>query len=491
MAVGLLCAVVSLTFDPVQVTAADTVPDSETYTWNLEGATYIAPVFFSSETTMTKYPSNGGAYTVGAIQGTDAGTELIGRGPHGGYDTTTMKCQTCHSPHGADYEGSNLLRVGSTGCEYCHLGSSVATSKSVYLSSNGNPYDLESVVETASGHQLGTHENVPDSSLAGFDLSCGSCHSVHAADSELWKPTDFFQDSDPASPTVEMSTLEYGYKLLKADPSGNGITVATSSTVSNPTTDPLTVNQFASAAWCMDCHDASMSDGQELNTDPGYLGLTESFETTSFTFIDGTITYGTQVWNTVEDECGAPRKAAMEGLYNGPSQCYNCHRGGLQPIADGLDPNDTTQAALLAKIEGSGEKYQQNMATDADRIDCSTCHYAPADFAADDYRRNGTADWPHSSSNDYALLGDWTIDPSLEPTQLAVMEIPGGMTETNIPQYVCGRCHPTTDGVNFIISSVIRRHYELSIQNVVTQDTAGLLGTFYSPGWDSPGWPRP
>lgn len=495
---GLAFAVALLLGSPVVVSAADAQPDGETYTWNIAGASYLEPSFYSSAANLTRYPSNGGEYTVGVILGSEESTALAGRGPHGGYDTTTMKCQTCHSAHGADapsppdYQGNSLLRAGSTGCEYCHLNSSVAASTQVYLATNGNPA-IDSVEATVSGHSIGQHANVPDSSLEDFNLSCGSCHSVHAADAQLWKPTDFYQD--PAKPTIPMSTAVYGYKLLKANPDGDESSVATFAASSNPTTDPATINQYASAVWCMDCHDARMTatsteplTAEDTNTNPGYLGLTESFETTTFRYDVGAgqITYGADTWAPAEDNCPAPRKAPLEGLYQGPSQCYNCHRGGLQPLADGLAPEDTTQAALLAKIEGSGAGYLQNANDDQGELDCSTCHYAPADFAADDKRRSGEADWPHSSGNDFKLLGDWTVDPSVDSTATVAAPIPGGMTEQSIPRYVCGRCHPTDDGVTFAISNIISRHYQLSIQNVVTTNTAGLLGTFYSPGWPKP-----
>ncbi|MCL2745914.1 MAG: hypothetical protein FWE48_02305, partial [Coriobacteriia bacterium] len=87
------------------------------------------------------FPSDGNQYTFTAGENPHPGFELRGRGPHGGYTTTSAKCATCHSAHSAvttedpndvrapgsssvnlaSRANASLTRAGSTGCEYCHL----------------------------------------------------------------------------------------------------------------------------------------------------------------------------------------------------------------------------------------------------------------------------------------------------------------------------------------------------------------------------------
>lgn len=453
-----------------------------TFVWNIAEQTTLAPVFFSTETTLTKYPSAGGSYTVAGITGSLETTPVLaGRGPHGGYDTTTFKCQTCHSAHGAGYQGTALLRDGQTGCEFCHLGSSVASSKSVYQSSGGDPFDLSSAEATNSGHQLGHYDSVANSSLTNFDLTCGSCHSVHAASSELWKPADFFQNTAEGQPIVADTTSVYGYKLLKADPSRLGSAVATWAASSSPATDPATVNQFALSIWCLNCHNQNVASATHS------LGLGDSHETT-FTLAGTTDAANPHEADLATGHAG-PHVTVVEGIYNGPTQCYTCHRGNLSMHDEGLDPNDTTQNALLTRIVGTGVGYYENKVTDQSKLDCAHCHYGTADYAADVARLNGTSDWPHSSTNDFALLGNWSLNASdpYSTTELMIDLPDGSMDQNDIPQYLCGRCHITTDGVNFTFShhSVIHTFVPLD-GSWDTTGTTGQLGTYYSPGYVAP-----
>ena len=472
---------------------------------NIAQQTYLEPSLFDD--IATKYPSDGSGYVVeyelnGQPYPGDAGDSLVGRGPHGFYDTATFKCQTCHSPHAADIGGTDLLRAGSTGCEFCHVGSSIASSKRVYLASD-DPYNLGT---DNSGHQLGVKSSVPNSTIGEFTLSCGSCHSVHGATNDLWYPTDFFQPSNET--TIADSTAAVGYKLLKADPSGLGTPATTFRDIeSSPTTDPATVNQFAFSWWCTNCHNDANNDNTATpfaeNTPAaqadirlGRLSWGGSNETTTFTTDATTHPHSTRL--AVEHE--GVRPDPIEGMYAGPGQCYTCHRGGLgsyetstttfSPVPRGLDPYVPLEAALLAKVEHSldGEHYQyvQNAYLDANEITCSRCHYGTASFAADTARLYGVADWPHTSSGDYKLLGNWSLQPNeFHAGDVELVHI-GEDEKTNWQTYLCGRCHilqsKSGDTRVWQRARYPKMHVDMTTFTNLTKDTEGLLGTFFSPG---------
>jgi hypothetical protein len=62
-------------------------------------------------------------------------------GPHGNYTTTTIKCATCHSVHGANSAGKVLLQSGASGatCNFCHYSGStvIPADKQVSLNAGG------------------------------------------------------------------------------------------------------------------------------------------------------------------------------------------------------------------------------------------------------------------------------------------------------------------------------------------------------------------
>ena len=106
-------------------------------------------------------------------------------GPHGGYNSTTNKCQDCHSTHYA--AGSYvLLRANSreAACDFCHVGGG-GSSINIQMD---NTYDATSVESTSSrgmgtGHTLGYSGGAPVdinpaySDSAGF--ACFDCHTPH------------------------------------------------------------------------------------------------------------------------------------------------------------------------------------------------------------------------------------------------------------------------------------------------------------------------
>ena len=184
--------------------------------------------------------------------------ELRGRGPHGGYTTTSAKCAVCHSAHNAsagEYafdrggeitaapgpnvmqpRGYALLRAGSTGCEYCHLtGSPIGdagmwgrSSRIVYTS--GAEVAGESNLNPDSGHTIGFDRMIPRSinpdcldngscnctgdcglSMADRPLTCSTCHAVHG-NFGTWQPLEFYRGEvyDSITQALYPNLLEKG-----------------------------------------------------------------------------------------------------------------------------------------------------------------------------------------------------------------------------------------------------------------------------------------
>jgi hypothetical protein len=423
--------------------------------------------------------------------------------PHGGYDSSTNKCDVCHAVHRAagSYE---LLRADSQAdsCVYCHVGGSAHARLQVYdLNPNG--------VDTANGHTIGASSLIPDSStrqeatetevvasdaggrpvirrirvrqydssknslfrfgrlhsqdsvgsgstgwikIGPLSLTCVSCHAPHGSFDLVWRPrafapygsADYRQAKDGAFRTA-------GYKLLKRYPSGstagapdangfydlsqavkviedtasaganfsplrseafryleNGTTATApvwisqgfrSRTPTGPYRDPSTVNEMALSWWCADCHNLDV--GGAGSPAAPELGLDAHSERT--------------------------HPAPFVGAFDGPGQCYSCHRNDLPPRMGSPDPITGRVAADSPVRGGDG---------------CTQCHFGTADFyaalASSDGTHSATSDFPHSGrSTDVKLLGSWTVASQADWSTLVSATI----SEDHLDA-VCMRCHP-------------------------------------------------
>ena len=170
-------------------------------------------------------------------------------GPHGGYDTTTNKCKTCHAVHRATGTFA-LMRVDTPdqACEYCHIGD--------HRHSVVDAYWQAGTIYPSNGHTIGAGPDIPDSSVWQWeetqtimaengteftvrarrynpsknklmrwtvhggrwlrvgptDLRCQSCHQPHNAILQVWKP---YKSADGGA-----TRWDSGYKLLRLSPSG-------------------------------------------------------------------------------------------------------------------------------------------------------------------------------------------------------------------------------------------------------------------------------
>ena len=212
-----------------------------------------------------EFPSDGNQYTF--EDEPLSGFELRGRGPHGGYTTTSAKCAVCHSAHTAaagdsafdrggeittdpgpgvlQPRGYALLRQGSTGCEYCHLtgspiGAAGMSSRIVYTS--GSDIDGLSNLQPYSGHSIGFYGEIPRSvdprclegecvnpscanpcslSMENRPLTCSTCHAVHG-NIGTWQPLEFFRgDVDFVdSVTYALATTDEERELARFEDEG-------------------------------------------------------------------------------------------------------------------------------------------------------------------------------------------------------------------------------------------------------------------------------
>ncbi|MHB9002743.1 MAG: cytochrome c3 family protein [Coriobacteriia bacterium] len=137
---------------------------------------------FTTSSDLAGYGDNAGLY-VRTPQTTDQISSVSG--PHGGYTTSTNKCQDCHSTHYAkgDYM---LLRANKRedACAFCHGGGGGST---INIQMD-NAYDTNGAVTggdrgMGTGHTLGYSGNAPAdiqpayAATGGF--ACFDCHTPH------------------------------------------------------------------------------------------------------------------------------------------------------------------------------------------------------------------------------------------------------------------------------------------------------------------------
>lgn len=196
----------------------------------------------------------------------DTTTAMYTANPHGGYSTTSNKCSTCHAVHRANGSFA-LLRTDNVdhACDYCHVGATIHSDLEAYFNDSNGIY-------ATNGHTIGSGQDIPDSSVwqwneevtvngVSFDvrryrsernkmmkyivhggrfirtgptfLRCASCHQVHNAYQQVWKPVS--SGIVPGTPAAGQQML--GYKLLRNSPSG-GISVKNADVASVATQDP-------------------------------------------------------------------------------------------------------------------------------------------------------------------------------------------------------------------------------------------------------------
>jgi len=412
----------------------------------------------------TDYSMGGGFYDQ---------SDFAGRGPHGGYDTSTNKCSACHAVHRA--EGAYFLTRSDSptdACAYCHLGAAPYSSLAVYTENPAGIY-------TPNGHTIGAGPSIPDStthmetegielvegrpettvtvrryeperkllyrivgygfgamghpSLGGDDrftrigpeqLSCSSCHHTHGAEDQLWRP----QAYDETYETDEAGFLSGGYKLLRRFP---GATVAGDPAPGTP----------------IDAADLAKVPESRLIADVNY-STRVSLEAT---YTENGETFRQPDWVAQGFSGGADGSATVVNQYTLSVWCADCHNlniGSGYTQAEGGEPeagrahSDRTHTVPGVAAFGGGSGGSQCYSchrNDLGRASgCSRCHYTPETYRL----QIAGSDFPHSGSDDSrALLGAFSIEVSPDAVRWSDFSyVDAVITEENTDA-VCLRCH--------------------------------------------------
>ena len=127
--------------------------------------------------------------------------------------------------------------------------------------------------------------------------------------------------------------------------------------------------------------------------------------------------------------------APFVGSYDGPAQCYTCHRNDLAP-----------QMGLTAANNPNTDSAGNQHATPSASVHsvCSQCHYGTLDYS---YERASSityqpSDFPHSGKpTDIKLLGSYTTTFIDNNGNWSATYQAATITEGNLDA-VCLRCHP-------------------------------------------------
>jgi len=409
-------------------------------------------------------------------------TGLVVVNPHGGYDTSTNKCKVCHAVHRA--EGTYyLLRASSQddACDFCHIGHTAHSDLVVYTGNDAGKY-------TPNGHTMGASSRIPDSTtymetvtvtLQGtpvkvrtYDetkkqlyrtqwwgrsplghptigsmsaptygktgptrLNCSSCHQVHNATSQIWRPAEYLDGYNNPAATRD----DTGYKLLRRFPgattlTGPGELTGTTAIAKVPESTLIAdVNYSTNASMettYVDIDAAGNGDGLTWRQPDwvvgsqfsGYVANVTQFTLSVWCADCHNLNIGARGVVTGDSELGFGR-AHAERTHPVPAsrgfQCYSCHRSGLGAASG-----------------------------------CNRCHYNNENYAAEaplEVTNFGRpTDFPHAGADDECkLLGAFSIDsppPATFPNTWDVVYAETAIGPDNLDA-VCIRCH-TDQGVH-------------------------------------------
>lgn len=300
-------------------------------------------------------------------------------GVHGGYATSTSKCEECHTVHGAPADSSLLLPAATIEdtCFTCHdgtQGTGVYGAIAAHSPNGGSDVKATHSVDTTNVVP-GGDANTGGSATMTFagqngDLTCTDCHSIHAA--QVVAP--FMGDRLRSSSTLKAPYIPTT-RLLKQHPGGSATAVA----------------KYGSD-WCLACHKGRASNLATMHNHPVDSAATTS---TPFTYdnvaIVATPTVATGV--TKMGPLGSsnlgylmpyPRTAQQQG--HAPI-CQQCHEDARSVGTLSADGSEATVATYSPSLDGAsnGDPRFQNfphestnayLLVENDDDLCLNCHSA-------------------------------------------------------------------------------------------------------------------
>lgn len=257
------------------------------------------------------------------------------KGPHGGYNTGTQKCDTCHMVH--DAAGNSALLAEETiaaTCNTCHDGtggggvygairSHSATAAAGGHRVRGSSSDATVGVTTVpGGGQTGTFTGENN------ELTCTDCHSPHNSD------TVNAYVGDRKRSTIETSTGMATNRLLRRKP-----TLAT-----------VAVDEYGTN-WCQGCHSGGhMSNSHSVSRDASGTGGT------FYNRIIARSAYGTRTASAVATTLGGSNLGyvmATETVRPSPI-CQQCHEDARSVGDVATFTVNAASEAYVANTDGVG-----------------------------------------------------------------------------------------------------------------------------------------
>ncbi len=180
-----------------------------------------------------------------------------------------------------------------------------------------------------------------------------------------------------------------------------------------PYRDPSVVSPFSLSVWCADCHNLNI--GYWTEAEPEEHAMEFGFH----------------------QHTARTHPAPYTGAYNGPAQCYSCHRNDMPLTNSGEDEQGFIPGTTGGKLFNPAHDY------------CEQCHFGTFSYANVRFRAVSEGlfahyDFPHSGgSNDVKMLGRWTAFIDENGTMVTTRTT---ITFNNLDA-VCKRCHPGI-GVN-------------------------------------------
>ena len=222
-----------------------------------------------------------GYASAGGCTGCHADSEKHTFGPHGGYTSTSNKCQLCHQVHDA---GSARLLPGQTvtdACQHCHditgtdtapyyasdlpnpaYGSDVKAAHRVFGTVNGFVYNDEYGSTTIPGGDAtsggdATLDTTGQGALSGTDFTCNSCHTPHAV----------------AANTVGIYLGESHVKQTSKDMDAGQMKIFLTNRILKKTVNGVDTGGTYGTEWCASCHQGRDNMGDAFNHPVDESGL--------------------------------------------------------------------------------------------------------------------------------------------------------------------------------------------------------------------------